>query len=120
MTGSRQADSIASLGNLKACPLAVRAEPDGGYLAYLDFSDVFEPDGRQVEETFRNLARKEPSDKLTCPGWIGFFGYEFLAAHLGLDSGERDRPTGSVFAKQGALRAAENFDLLNIKDLNKL
>ena len=84
MTGSRQADSIASLGNLKACPLAVRAELDGGYLAYLDFSDVFEPDGRQVEETFRNLARKEPSDKLSCPGWIGFFGYEFLAAHLGL------------------------------------
>ncbi len=84
MTGIRQADSIASLGNLEACPLAVRAEPDGGYLAYLDFTDIFEPDGRQVEETFRNLAHKETSDKLSCPEWIGFFGYEFLAAHLGL------------------------------------
>ena len=73
---------------LESMPSGRRAEPDGGYLAYLDFSDVFEPDGRQVEETFRNLARKEPSDKLSCPGWIGFFGYEFLAAHLGLSSGE--------------------------------
>ncbi|MBT3636009.1 MAG: anthranilate synthase component I family protein [Opitutae bacterium] len=84
MTGSTQTTSIGSLSNLGACPLAIRAEPGGGYLVYLDFTDLFEPDCRQLEETFRNLARKEPSDKLGSPGWIGFFGYEFLAAHLGL------------------------------------
>ena len=84
MTESTQAISLGSLSNLGVCPLAIRAEPGGGYLVYLDFTDVFEPDCRQLEDTFRNLARKEPSDKLDSPGWIGFFGYEFLAAHLGL------------------------------------
>ena len=84
MTESTQAISLGSLSNLGVCPLAIRAEPGGGYLAYLDFTDLFEPDCRQIEDTFRNLARKEPSDKLDSPGWIGFFGYEFLAAHLGL------------------------------------
>ena len=83
MSGSRQAtpSPAPQLGSMLP---TIRAEPDGGYLAYLDFTDVFEPDGKQVEATFRNLARKEPSDKLSRPGWIGFFGYEFLAAHLGL------------------------------------
>jgi para-aminobenzoate synthetase component I len=84
MTESRQAISIGMLGNLGTCPLAIRAEPDGGYLAYLDFVEVFEPDCGRLKETFHSLAPREPSDKLGFSGWIGFFGYEFLAAHLGL------------------------------------
>jgi len=79
-----QAIPIGALGNLSACPLAIRAEPGGGYLAYLDFIEVFEPDCGQTDVAFRNLARKQPSEELSFSGWIGFFGYEFLAAHLGL------------------------------------
>ena len=79
-----QAIPIGVLGNLSACPLAIRAEPGGGYLAYLDFIEVFEPNCGQTDVAFRNLARKQPSEELSFSGWIGFFGYEFLAAHLGL------------------------------------
>ena len=84
MSASRQAISISALGNLGACPLAIRAEPDGGYLAYLDFVDVFEPDCKKLKEAFQKLSSKKPSDKLSFSGWIGFFGYEFLAKHIGL------------------------------------
>ena len=76
--------SIGALDNLSACPLAIRAEPDGGYLAYLDFIEIFEPDCRRTDIAFRKLAPGKPSEKLSFSGWIGFFGYEFLAAHLGL------------------------------------
>ncbi len=79
-----QAISIGALENLSACPLAIRAEPGGGYLAYLDFIEVFEPDCGQTDVAFRNLAPGKPSEELSFSGWIGFFGYEFLAAHLGL------------------------------------
>ena len=58
MSASRQAISISVLGNLGACPLAIRAEPTGGYLAYLDFVDVFEPDCKKLEEAFQNLSSK--------------------------------------------------------------
>ena len=84
MTESMQAISIGALRNMGTCPLAIRAEPDGGYLVYLDFTEVFEPNSAQLEKTFENLARKQASEKMSFSGWIGFFGYEFLAAHLGL------------------------------------
>ncbi len=84
MTESTQAISISALRNLGACPLAIRAAPDGGYLVYLDFTEVFEPNSAQLDETFENLARKQAGNRLSFSGWIGFFGYEFLAAHLGL------------------------------------
>jgi para-aminobenzoate synthetase component I len=84
MTESTTPIPLGALSNLGACPLAVRAEPDGGYLAYLDFTEVFEPDCGRLDRTFHNLAPREPNGELRSPGWIGFFGYEFLSAHLGL------------------------------------
>jgi len=84
MTESVTPIPLRTLSNLGACPLAIRAEPNGGYLAYLDFTEVFEPECGQIDRTFHNLAPKEPKGELSSPGWIGFFGYEFLSAHLGL------------------------------------
>jgi anthranilate/para-aminobenzoate synthase component I len=84
MTESTAPIPLGTLSNLGACPLAIRAEPDGGYLAYLDFTEVFEPDCGRLDRTFQNLAPREPNGELSSPGWIGFFGYEFLSAHLGL------------------------------------
>ena len=84
MTESTAPIPLGTLSNLGACPLAIRAEPDGGYLAYLDFTEVFEPNCGRLDRTFQNLAPREPNGELSSPGWIGFFGYEFLSAHLGL------------------------------------
>ena len=59
MTGSRQADSIASLGNLRKHALWPSGRnPTEVISPTLISPAIFEPDGRQVEETFRNLARK--------------------------------------------------------------
>ena len=84
MTESMQAIPIGALEKLGACPLAVRAEPGGGYLAFLDFKDVFEPNSRKPDETFRRLVPGKEEPGLGFSGWVGFLGYEFLASHLGL------------------------------------
>ena len=110
-----QAIPIGALGNLSACPLAIRAEPDGGYLAYLDFIEVFEPDCGQTDLAFRNLAPGKPSEELSFSGWIGFFGYEFLADHLGLSlQANRDLtiPDGWFGRPQTIIRIHEHSTLI--------
>lgn len=110
-----QVISIGELVNLSACPLAIRAEPGGGYLAYLDFIEVFEPDCGQTDFAFRNLAPGKSSDELSFSGWIGFFGYEFLAAHLGLSlQANRDItiPDGWFGRPQTIIRIHEHSTLI--------
>ena len=58
MSGSRQADLHRRAPQLGSMPPCHWAEPDGGYLAYLDFTDVFEPDRQQVEETFKPFPQR--------------------------------------------------------------
>ena len=69
---------------LRADPLIIRAVPDG-WVAYLDFSESFEP---RADDTAAGISRltetHEPRPSLSMDGWVGFFGYEFLAAHFGM------------------------------------
>lgn len=84
MNPTTQAISIGALSCLEDTEIAIRAEPGGGYVAFLDFSDVFEPRSNSTAETFNELTRAKNETDLSFSGWVGFFGYEFLASHLGL------------------------------------
>ena len=77
---------------LKPQHLAVRADPNGGHTAYLDFSDSFELKSSDQESGIEKLSNPpQVPNELSFSGWIGFFGYEFLAAHFGLNlSAPRD------------------------------
>jgi para-aminobenzoate synthetase component 1 len=72
--------------------LVIRANPKGGWTGYLDFSEVhvlsFENTCGQIEK----LSSSSPkSNGLSFSGWVGFFGYEFLARHFGANlSADRD------------------------------
>ena len=73
---------------LESMPSGVRAEPDGGYLAYLDFSDVIRT-GWQASR--RNLPKPCPQRaerQAELPGMDRFLRYEFLAPISGFPSGE--------------------------------
>mgnify|MGYP001178969809 FL=1 len=88
---------LPALAALQATPLVIRADPAGGFLAYLDFSEVFEPSLATPGKTFRRLSPRAMDESFSFSGWIGFFGYEFLATHLGLNlraSRDVDVPPG--------------------------
>ena len=71
---------------LKPQHLAVRADPNRGHTAYLDFSDSFELKSSDPESGIEKLSNPlQVPNELSFSGWIGFFGYEFLAAHYGLN-----------------------------------
>ncbi len=74
---------LALLGVLEA-PWALRREPDGTHLAFLDFEEVLELNADSPSDSLEKLlAPRSPSD-LSFSGWVGFFSYEFLAGLAGL------------------------------------
>ena len=87
-----QAFPLERLQALKPEHLAVRADPNGGHTAYLDFSDLFELKSSDPASWIEKLSNPPQALKeLSFSGWVGFFGYEFLAAHYGLNlSAPRD------------------------------
>ena len=75
---------LARLHSLGTDTLVIRANPKGGWTGYLDFSEVqilcLENTCGQIEK----LSSSSPkSNGLSFSGWVGFFGYEFLARHFG-------------------------------------
>ena len=103
-----QAISISAQGNLGACPLAIRAEPTGGYLAYLDFVDVFEPDCEELEEAVhlltnegRGLVSKGHMEVLTLLERVPFAELE------GSEGARLHQLSGEVLALQGRLDEAQ-------------
>jgi anthranilate/para-aminobenzoate synthase component I len=86
-------DLLAQLAALEA-PWALRREPDGTHLAFLDFDEIFELDADCPEESLRELLAPRSATGLTFSGWVGFFSYEFLAGLAGLRCrAERDLKT---------------------------
>ena len=82
---------LSNLGLLKLDELAIKSIPDGGFLAYLDFEDVHFLDHEKTKQGIEKLAAEQIPNPLSFSGWVGFFGYEFLGAHLGLNlSANRD------------------------------
>ena len=83
---------LERLHSLGADTLVIRANPKGGWTGYLDFSDIqilsLENTCGQIEK----LSSSSPkSNGLSFSGWVGFFGYEFLARHFGATlSADRD------------------------------
>lgn len=75
---------LERLSVLRENLLVIRAVP-GGWTAYLDFTKTHEPtiDDAALGITF--LTKHHDSQpELSFNGWVGFFGYEFLAAHFGI------------------------------------
>jgi para-aminobenzoate synthetase component 1 len=83
---------LERLHSLGADTLVIRANPKGGWTGYLDFLEVkilsFENTCGQIEKLNSSSPK---SNGLSFSGWVGFFGYEFLASHFGATlSADRD------------------------------
>ena len=82
---------LSNLGLLKLGELAIKSIPDGGFLAYFDFEDVHFLEHEKTKKGIEKLASERIPNPLSFSGWVGFFGYEFLGSHLGLNlSANRD------------------------------
>ncbi len=75
---------LPNLHNLELSEIAIRSNGEAGFIAYLDFKDSFCLDSKRVPEDLRRLNTNQTSSNLSFSGWLGFFGYEFLASNLGL------------------------------------
>jgi hypothetical protein len=70
-----QAVPLERLQALKPEHLAVRADPNGGHTAYLDFSDLFELKSSDPASGIEKLSTLPPvPNELAFSGWVGFFG----------------------------------------------
>jgi len=74
---------INTLAQLKLHTLAIRRHEEG-MTAYFDFSSPLVLNRKAVPKSLQVLESKGSSSSLSFSGWVGFFGYEFLAANLGL------------------------------------
>ena len=75
---------LSNLKNLNIEQIAITSNPKGGFLAFLDFENEFALSSEKIDECLEELEKNRKTNKLSFSGWIGFFGYEFLAKHLGL------------------------------------
>ncbi len=88
----------------------VGSEPTGGHVVYMDFKDTMTLESGKADEQVGKLAEKTCGEGLSFSGWVGFFGYEFLAAHAGLKlkaSRDISVPEGFFGRPQTIIRADE-------------
>jgi anthranilate/para-aminobenzoate synthase component I len=76
---------LPNLSSLNSSQIAIKVNPEGGFIAYLDFFQSHTLDHNDVKSGIDRLTQDFPVTNLSFSGWIGFFGYEFLASHLGLN-----------------------------------
>ena len=75
---------LERLHSLGTDTLVIRANPKGGWTGYLDFSDIQILSLENICGQIEYLNSFSPkSHGLSFSGWVGFFGYEFLARHFG-------------------------------------
>ena len=102
-------DALASLSRLDEA-LMVGTDRGGGYVAYLDFAETLTLDSTNGSEQIGKLAKAVSPSGLSFSGWVGFFGYEFLANHAGIQlEAHRDisLPEGFLGRPQTILRLRE-------------
>lgn len=75
---------IESLASLKCENLAIRSNASDGFTVFLDFRERSRLSSSSTEKSLCLLQSHSPPNGLSFSGWVGFFGYEFLAANLGL------------------------------------
>ena len=75
---------IESLASLKCENLAIRSNGSDGFTVFLDFRERSRLSFSSTEKSLSLLQSHSPPNGLSFSGWVGFFGYEFLAANLGL------------------------------------
>jgi anthranilate/para-aminobenzoate synthase component I len=76
---------------LGADQLAIKSIKNHGFLAFLDFQAEIILDSEKTDIGIESLSSPCESMDLTFSGWVGFFGYEFLGTHLGINlSAKRD------------------------------
>ena len=75
---------LERLHSLGVDTLSIRANQEGGWTGYLDFSDIQILDDKLTSTQVEKLnSTSKQSTGLSFSGWVGFFGYEFLARHFG-------------------------------------
>ena len=102
-------DALAALSALDGSLMA-GTNPEGGYVAYLDFSETVSLAANAPDAGLAKLTAPVPPTGLSFSGWVGFFGYEFLAAHAGIElKAERDLsvPDGFFARPQTILRLGD-------------
>jgi len=103
-------DALASLSHLDGA-LMVGTDRRGGHVAYLDFAETLTLDSTNGSEQIGKLAKAVSPSGLSFSGWVGFFGYEFLANHAGIQlRAHRDIsvPEGFFGRPQTILRLRES------------
>jgi para-aminobenzoate synthetase component I len=76
---------LPNLTALKISQIAIKANPQGGFFAFLDFTESHPLDHKKVKRGIAKLTEDYQKTNLSFSGWVGFFGYEFVASHLGLN-----------------------------------
>ena len=83
MIKTREAIPLSALDSLGSENLVIRPDPKG-LVVYLDFDPAVILNRHKLQESFEQIRlAPEPSD-LSFSGWVGFFGYEFLAANFNI------------------------------------
>ncbi len=75
---------ISSLANLQLSEVAVCSSTPDGMIAYFDFNKSLVLSSKKYSEGLKSLSPGPSDSKLSFSGWVGFFGYEFLAANYGI------------------------------------
>ena len=72
---------LSALNSVDSESLVIRADPKG-LVVYLDFEPAAILNRHSLQESFYQIRQSSEPYDLSFSGWVGFFGYEFLAANF--------------------------------------